>query len=467
MSPLFATLHSFRDQLGAFEIARDFSPRVQRHAPGCVVLDVSGLGSLLGDAEAIGAELQRAVADGNRPIAVAVAPTQMGAMLLSMAGDALTVVTTDIAGTLSDLPLTHLQQLLAEIHGVALLRARPARLKKEPPATPSSAWPAWETCERVFDVLRRWGLVTLGELAAIGSADLSARLGHAGVVLQQFSRGVDLRPLVPDPEVTRFVERMELEWPIDMLEPLSFVLARLLDPLSTALERADRGAAAVRLDLRLVDRTTFTRMLPLPAPMRDARVLRTLLLLDLESHPPPAAIDIVTIEIDPAPGRVVQYSLLERALPSVETLATLTARLGALVGESRCGAPVLVDTHRPDGFEMQRFDPAPSRGMPVHSIVPPVSREPARVVPMLRRFRPPVPVRVTVERGRPIRVAIDRRGMPGGQVIQAAGPWRTSGAWWDPPTLWARDEWDVSMSDGTVCRLLDEGGAWSMEGVID
>src|SRR5262245_50545520 len=140
MSPLFATLHSFRDPLGAFEIARDFSPRVQRHAPGCVVLDVSGLGSLLGDAEAIGAELQRAVADGNRPIAVAVAPTQMGAMLLSMAGDALTVVTTDIAGTLSDLPLTHLQQLLAEIHGVTLLRARPARLKKEPPATPSSAW---------------------------------------------------------------------------------------------------------------------------------------------------------------------------------------------------------------------------------------------------------------------------------------------------------------------------------------
>ena len=499
MNPLFASLHSSRDPLGAFEIARDFSPRIQRHAPGCVVLDVSGLGSLLGDADAIGAELHRAVAAGRRAITVVVAPTQTGAMLLSMAGDALTVVTTDIAGALSDLPLTHLQQLLAEIHGVTLLRTRHksdpggfapadpptpslagphdprsapagapvARLKKGPPATLSSAWPAWETCERVFDVLGRWGLVTMGELAAIGSADLSARLGQAGVVLQQLSRGVDQRPLVPDPEVPRFIERMELEWPIDLLEPLSFVLARLLDPLSTALERADRGAAAVRLDLRLVDRTTFTRTLPLPAPMRDARVLRTLLLLDLESHPPPAAIDIVTIEIDPAPGRVVQYSLLERALPSVETLATLTARLGALVGESRCGAPVLLDMHRPDGFEMQRFNPAPSRGLQGHSIGPAVCCEPARVVPVLRRFRPPVPVRVTVERGRPIRVAIDRRGMPGGQVIQAAGPWRTSGAWWDRPTLWARDEWDVAMSDGTVCRLLDEGGRWSMEGVLD
>ena len=73
-----------------------------------------------------------------------------------------------------------------------------------------------------------------------------------------------------------------------------------------------------------------------------AKVLRTLLLLDLESHPPSAAIDIVTIEIDPAPGRIVQYSLLERAMPSPETLATLTARLGALVGETPlrlAGAP--------------------------------------------------------------------------------------------------------------------------------
>ncbi len=68
-----------------------------------------------------------------------------------------------------------------------------------------------------------------------------------------------------------------------------------------------------------------------------------------------AAIDIVTIELDPAPGRVIQYSLLERALPSAETLATLTARLGALVGETRCGSPVLLDTHRPDGFEMRAF----------------------------------------------------------------------------------------------------------------
>ena len=95
---------------------------------------------------------------------------------------------------------------------------------------------------------------------------------------------------------------MELEWPIDTLEPLSFVLARLLDPLSAALERADRGAAALRLDLRLVDRTSTRACCSCRSRCAMPRVLRTLLMLDLESHPPPAAVDIVTIEIDPAPG---------------------------------------------------------------------------------------------------------------------------------------------------------------------
>src|SRR4029450_9310373 len=86
--------------------------------------------------------------------------------------------------------------------------------------------------------------------------------------------------------------------------------------------------------------------------LRDPRLCRTLLLLDLESRPPAAAIDVVTLEADPAPGRVVQYSLLERPVPSPETLATLIARLGALVGDTRCGSPQILDTHRPDGWRM-------------------------------------------------------------------------------------------------------------------
>jgi protein ImuB len=521
---LFACLWSSRTPAVLMEIARDFSPRIQRHGGECVVLDVGGLGRLLGAPGAIGDELARAaarhspadavgrpvpsnpddvrprlrftsrygiriephpvehatlsihpavggMAEGSPPptvpvnprplsaVTIAIAPTQISAVLLALGrSSALTVVTDDIGAALAPLPLRALQQAVATIR--------------------SPGWPApiayEDACEDAFDVLRRWGLTTIGEFASLPATDLSARMGTAGVALHRLARGIDARPLVPDPGVPRYREQMELEWPIDTLEPLSFVLARLLDSLSLALERADRGAAAIRLDLRLVDRTCHSRMLQLPVAMRDARVLRTLLLLDLESHPPPAAIDVVTIEIDPAPGRVLQYSLLERALPSAETIATLMARLSALVGESRCGAPVLLDSYRPDAFALERFAPPeiPVRGRAGRAIsmgaaaAPPHSHVPF----CLRRYRPPVAVRVTAERDRPTQVAIDRRGMPGGQIVQAAGPWRSSGEWWHRSTRhWDHDEWDVSFSDGASCRLYRErdSGRWFVEGVFD
>jgi protein ImuB len=429
-------------------IARDFSPRIERHGASSVVLDVSGLARLLGDAQAIGAALDRAADAAAAPLRVAIAGTQTAARLMAIARHGLTVTTGGVAAALAPLPVGTLRTLMNDTDaGAAASAARTtvaARIGRD----------------RLLETFHRWGLTTLGEIAALPAPDLSERMGQDGLVCQQLARGVDRAPLVPDPAVPRFVQSIELEWPIDTLEPLSFVFARLLDPLMAALERADRGAAALRVDLRLVDRTTHARVLQLPAAMRDAKVLRTLLLLDLESHPPAVAIDVATIEIDPAPARIIQYSLLERAMPSPETLATLTARLGALVGERRCGSPAILDTSRPDGFETRRFCPDPSR-LP--------ARERSGTL-ILRRFRPPIAVRVTVERGRPVRVAIDRRGMPGGQVQQQAGPWRTSGAWWGrADTCWDRDEWDVSLSDGSLCRLfLDRlTERWFLEAVLD
>jgi protein ImuB len=463
-APLYACVRAPGAAETAVAIARDFSPRWQRYPCGRVVLDVGGLGRLLGDAPAIGAELQRAcarrAADRRvlESIAVAVAPSQIAALLLCGTATGRPVVVDDPAAALSPLAIDLLRQLLAAMHGAGIRRR-----------SPTAASAIWDAYADAFAVLQRWGVATLGALAALPPHELSARLGQTGVALQQQARGIDRQPLVPDPEVQRFVARIEIEWPIDGLEPLAFVLARLIDPLSAALERADRAAAAIRLDLRLVDRTVHTRQLQLPAVMRDPRVLRTLLVLDLESHPPAAAIDVVTVEIDPAPGRIVQYSLLERATPSAETLATLTARLSALVGETRCGAAVLCDSHRPDAFTLHRFGSHPPGRAP--AFTPPGM---ARAAPdervVLRRFRPPIAIRVAVDRGRPAQVAIDRRGMPGGRVEQCAGPWRSSGVWWDPQARgWDRDEWDVALSDGSVCRLFRarDAGGWFLEGVVD
>jgi len=478
---LFAALHgdpSVTERLAG--IARDFSPRIERQAGGSVVLDVAGLQRLLGDAATIAEELSQAGAPR-----VAVATSHTAAMLLARARPGTTVATGDPAAALAGVSIAVLQQFLAERDGGAVAGV-----------DASASGPAAAAAhERTCGVLRRWGLTTLGEFAALPPADLSGRLGPEGLAIQRLARGLDPRPLIPDPAVPRFLGAIELEWPIDTLEPLSFVFARLLDPLAAALERADRGAVALHLHLRLTDRTSHARTVPLPVAMRDPRVLRTLLLFDLESHPPQAAVDVVSLEIDPAPSRIVQYSLLERAVPSPETLATLMARLGALVGEGRYGSPALLDTHQPDGFAMAPVTFAEARARPVQRASfrssnartrdhtpgdsgPDGGQELPTRIPWhagggstLRRFRPPVAIRVVVESGRPARVAIDRRGMPGGTVQEAAGPWRTSGGGWESARTrhWNRDEWDVALGDGTVCRLFHDRdtGVWFLDGVFD
>jgi len=267
---------------------------------------------------------------------------------------------------------------------------------------------------------------------------------------------------------------------------LSFVFARLLDPRSAALERADRAAAAVRLDLRLTDRSTHARVLALPAPIRDPRVLRTLLLLDLESWPlfaaqrggvgaPPSEVmvDVVAIELDPAPSRITQFSLLQRALPSPEALATLTARLSALVGDSRAGWPVLLDSHRPDAFAMARYEPESARGAQGAGGADGAGAGGAGGADgadgaVLRRERRMVALLVSLEHGRPRHIAASRRGVPCGAIVQAAGPWRTSGGWWTTDS-WSRNEWDVALNSGVVCRLFQDRTTdrWFLEGVYD
>jgi len=213
--------------------------------------------------------------------------------------------------------------------------------------------------------------------------------------------------------------------------------------------------------------------------MRDPKTLRTLILLDLESHPPDAPIDIVRVLIEPTPARVLQWTLLERAQPAVEQVSTLIARLTALMGEGHVGSPELVDTWKPGAFAMQEFRSGdPPATSPVTTTV-----DDAPLKAALRRFRFPIPTRVVVQEGRPIRVQTDRQGFSSGAIVDAAGPWRTSGQWWDTPgpgrqavrpsgrqeEAWDRDEWDVEMTDGTIYRLVVERevGQWFLEGVID
>jgi hypothetical protein len=404
------------------DVAREFSPRIEVCGLREVTIDLSGLERLFGDSRTIAQELRRAAADRGLQVRVALAATRSAARLLVHFRAGITVIEPGTeADTLAALPLT----LLETFAGSAPMA--PAR-RGTRPTIPNAQRPTSKT-ESLTETLRRWGLRTLGEFAALPPDEVAARLGHAGVEWQRVARGEDQRPLVPAAPEERFEQTLDLDWPIDGLEPLSFVLGRLMEPLSAHLERRDRGAAVLHVRLHLVTRIVHERSLQLPAPMRDARALRTLALLDLESHPPDAAIDRVTVAVDPTPGRVVQFSLLTRPLPSPEQLSTLAARLAALMGEGTCGSPELVDSWRPGACAMKPFAPRdstavhPKNDTPRHrdteagtSLISLGASVPRCVVGVnavanpvmaLRRFRMPIPVRVRADNGRPGCVWID------------------------------------------------------------
>ena len=301
---------------------------------------------------------------------------------------------------------------------------------------------------------------------------MHTRLGPEGIAFHQAASGEDAQPLVPAGESPPFMERCVLDWPIEGLEPLTFVLARICDALSVSLERADRGAVTITTELRLVSRMTHQRTLNLPAPMRESRTLRTLILLDLESHPPEAGIDVVTVSVDVVPGRIMQGSLLDRAVPTPELLATLTARLRALAGESRVGAPVVLDSHDDRGAGMRAFVVAdvPARSPDARPAALVAIGADAGPRAALRRFRLPIAARVDVERGGPVRVVPSSSAIAPGRIVNRAGPWRSSGRWWTSDrTKWDRDEWDVELSSGGCYRLARDraSGQWEIEGLED
>ena len=485
---VYAAEGSSPDVLSA--VAREFSPRIEVCGEREVLVDLAGLARLFGDARAIAGEVRREAAERSLRVRVAIGGTRTAARLMvrHRAGETVIEPGTE-ADTLAPLPIA----LLA---GVATAHVSNTANGPNVSDGPND----------MLQTFRRWGLRTLGDLAALPPDAVAARLGRSGVAWQRLARGEDPRPLLPAVPEERFEQALDLEWPIEGLEPLSFVLGRLMEPLSAHLTRCDRAAAALHVRLHLVTshggvtrqggtREVHERSLELPTPIRDARTLRTLALLDLESHPPAAAIDRVEVAVDPAPGRVLQFSLLTRPLPSPEQVSTLLARLNALMGPARCGTPAAVESWQPGIFAMTPFAPS-EVGVCPHET--PRHRDTEFVketlgvsvyrcpVAALRRFRFPVAARVRIEAGKPARVDSDRRGLAGGgptggTVTTCAGPWRTSGNWWADRAGevggasragregWDRDEWDVALSDGATYRLFREraANAWFIEGIVD
>jgi len=287
-----------------------------------------------------------------------------------------------------------------------------------------------------------------------------------------------MRTLVPVEEPMVFEEAIELEHPIVLLEPLAFLLNRLLEQLCTRLGSRALSTQELRLTLELenfssrnqqstISNQQFLRTLRLPLPMLDAKVFLKLLQLDLNAHPPGAPIGKIHLAAEPARSRSAQGGLFLPPSPEPEKLELTLARIAGIVGENKVGALELLDTHHPEGFRMQRFVAEPTRKLSREKTPDPAEEKSA--VTALRRFRPPLRASVTLENGHPVSLVCRKKNVQG-EVLWRAGPWRSSGDWWEREA-WSRDEWDLAIRNGEAIsfhRLVhDLLGGWFVEGTYD
>ncbi|HXM21028.1 MAG TPA: DNA polymerase Y family protein [Terriglobales bacterium] len=475
------------------DCAQSFSPRVE--AAGCdtIVLDLAGLEPLFGPLPKIARALARRASDLGLETSVAVAGNPDTAALAARGFSGVTVIPEGKeAEMLGSLPVEVLFGNSAQESG------------------------------QLLETFSRWGIRKLRDLAALPDIALSERLGQAGIHLQTLARGATSRTLVPFEPQLIFEEVIELEYPLVLLEPLAFLLGRLLEQLCARLEARALATQELRLCLELGNgwqteeiitgteaRRSFQRTLRLPVPLLDSRTFLKLLQLDLKAHPPGAPIVKIHLAAEPVRPRAAQNGLFLSPAPEPEKLELTLARIAGIVGEDKVGSLELLDTHRPEGFRMQRFAPsepfsprrhpstvlragsATEKNNPhfsvqmssMNSSVPELALSERclgggfstdssdDLVTALRIFRPPVGVVVTMEDGNPAYISCPKNKEMQGEILWAAGPWRSSGDWWEQEG-WARDEWDIAVQGETgiaLYRLVRDrlGGRWFLEGSYD
>ncbi|MGA2510749.1 MAG: hypothetical protein ABSG27_10985 [Candidatus Acidiferrales bacterium] len=411
------------------DIGWSVSPRIEDTAQDAIVLDLSGLASLFGSEKDIGAHLAGRSSECGLHSNIAIASNVDTALIAARGFPGITVIPSgEESKHLGDLPVSVLSSSV-------------------------------ETAE----TLCRWGVHTCAAFADLPILQLSERLGQEGVRLHALARGANSRSLIIAEPGHSFEEEMELDDAVEELDPLSFLLGRLLDQLCARLAARSLAAAAIRVRFELqpsfeaaldTRQETIRRKNPpgvyerdiqLPIPARDSKMLLKLLRLRLQANPPAAPIHKITLAADSARPRATQGGLFLPSFPDPEKLELTIARIAHVVGEANVGSPSLVDTHRPGEFQMRKFltplEIADTNRSRTNAPGPGKECKSSKTSASFRVFRPPVPARLELHAGRPTRVIF--QGMSG-EVFSASGPWRTSGDWWrgDP---WQDDEWDLEI----------------------
>jgi protein ImuB len=305
-----------------------------------------------------------------------------------------------------------------------------------------------------------WGIHTLGMLAALPEKSLIARLGQEGKHLRQLAKGEQPHLFLPVEPAFMLEERMELDTPVELLNSLLFIVGVMLEQLVLRADARVLALASVTITLTLEGGASHTRTVRPALPTNDRQLWIKLLHLDLEAHPPQAAILSLILGAEPGTTSKVQLGLFSPQLPEPMRLDVTLARIRAIVGEDNVGRAVLNDTHQVDSFRMEAFSVFSGSASEA------VSDQPRTV---MRQLRPAESMTVTVRNQRPETFFFREKRY---SVEHAYGPWLMSGDWWNP-TLWGFEQWDLvaRSQEGVLlcCCLMRDltQNCWQMVALYD
>src|SRR5258707_6054002 len=219
--------------------------------------------------------------------------------------------------------------------------------------------------QQILEILHKWGIHTLGQLAALNKEELAARLGPEAMRMWERANGQSNRllKLVRPPE--SFEESFDFEHEIETAEPLLFMLRRFLEQLAVRLSAIYLVAKELTLRITfsnsrqdepaVAGKQVYERVFKIPQPTNDVDLLFRMLQTHLENFRSEHPIVAVALSAEPIKPAREQFGLFETTLRKPHQLSETLARLTALLGSDRIGTPILEETHRPDAFHMQPF----------------------------------------------------------------------------------------------------------------
>jgi hypothetical protein len=430
MSKLYACIISQdakKNEDTLLSIAYGFASRVQVLEDG-VLLDVSGLEKLIGNAKQVAKAIIQALKEHDVSGNVAIAENVDTALLLARHDEGLNHTAT----------------------GSEIFRKLPLRDLDIDPDT-----------LRVFEAL---GISRIEELLEVPEDELVTRYGRDFRKILDIARQSSKSTLTPNIKEKNVGWKYELDFPVEDFEQLIFIVNRGLEEMLVEVDHQAKSTEQIDIHFKLEepdslaeDDTPRSKAYEIKAsfPTLNRAFWLKLINLRISVDPPGAGIVAIELVTHFTPPRASQSGLYAISRPTPESLQLTVGKIKKLVGEENAGVPVLVSKRLEKPFRLDTEKlPAGKEKRGEHDVAAPVIA--------FNYFDPPIPAEILVRNRQLIYL---RTPYFRGRVAAYSGVWRASSRWWEKG--WSVQEWHVEIEEGGIYSLLKRGEEWFVAGEFD